>query len=90
MSFPNVALDPGELDLIIYAGSLKSTANVWFLNSPDMAAVRHAHTRNWLDRLVSLEAMANHLKLKLASALRNNYTEEWLKKRRLELVFGRI
>jgi hypothetical protein len=56
LSNPGVELDPGERDLIIYAQSL-CQQNIWFLNSPDVASVRYAHHRNWLDRLVSLEAM---------------------------------
>ena len=90
LDYPAAALDPGELDLIIYAGSLSKNAEVWFLNSPDMAAVRHAHTRNWLDRLVSLEAMVSHISARLSEPLRRNYTEKWLGERKLNLLLGKL
>lgn len=86
-AFPAAILDPGERDLLIHAGSLRA-AEAWLLNSPDMAAVRHAHGRGWLDRVVSLEVMNAHLKGRLASALRDNYTEHWLSVRRTRLVLG--
>ncbi len=85
---PQAVLDPGERDLIIHAGTLVG-AEVWLLNSPDMAAVRHAHGRGWIDRLVSLEAMNAHLKLKPKAALRENYSERWLSTKRTNLALGR-
>ena len=79
-------LDDGEGDLLVYAVSLPNT--VWFLNSPDMAAVRFVHGRGWIDRLVSLEVMASHLKARLGADLRNNYTERWLSGKRTNLILG--
>lgn len=76
-------LDPGERDLLVYAETLPN--NVWFLNSPDMAAVRFVYNRGWADRLVSLEAMASHLKARLGENLRYNYTEQWLSRKRTSL-----
>jgi hypothetical protein len=61
----------------------------WLLNSPDMAAVRFAHARGWIDRLVSLEAMTAHLKVRLKETLRMNYTERWLSEKRTRLLLGR-
>jgi hypothetical protein len=90
LAYPTVALDPGELDLIIYAGSFSKNTEVWFLNSPDMAAVRHAYTRNWLDRLVSLEAMTSHISARLSGQLPQNYTERWLRERKLNLLLGKL
>ena len=87
LDFPGTALDPGERDLIIYAGT-QPAKEVWFLNSPDMALVRHSLGRNWLDRLVSLEAMNKHLKVRTGQALRDNYTEGWLSERRTRLLLG--
>lgn len=78
-------LDPGELDLCIFAGTLKP-GDAWLLNSPDKAAVRHAYERQWLDRVVALEDMTDHLKQRLA--LRNNYTKAWLSALKTKLILG--
>jgi hypothetical protein len=86
-AFPQVLLDDGERDLLVYAGTIP-VAEIWLLNSPDMAAVRHAHSRAWLDRLVSLEILNAHLKGKLAATLKDNYSEEWLSIRRTRLILG--
>ena len=86
-AFPLAVLDPGERDLLVYAGSL-SPADAWLLNSPDMAAVRHAHSRGWLDRLVSLESINGHLKGRIKAAFRDNYSEKWLSVRRTRLILG--
>jgi hypothetical protein len=86
-AFPQALLDAGERDLLVYAGTL-TVAEAWLLNSPDMAAMRHAHSRGWLDRLVSLEALNRHLRGKLGAALRDNYSEQWLSLRRTRLILG--
>jgi hypothetical protein len=86
-AFPQALLDPGERDLLVYAGTL-AVGEAWLLNSPDMAAIRHAHSRGWLDRLVSLEALNGHLKGKLGATLRDNYSEQWLSVRRTRLILG--
>ncbi len=88
IAHPNVSLDPGERDLVIYAESLDAKS-VWFLNSPDMAAVRYSYQRGWIDRPVSLEAMNAHIKGRLAETLRDNYTERWLSQKRLGLRLQR-
>jgi hypothetical protein len=87
LTHPASALDPGERDLLIYAGTVPA-AETWLLNSPDMAVIRHAHERGWLDRLVSLESMNGHLKGRLSSVLRTNYTEQWLSIKRTRLLLG--
>ncbi len=84
-------LDDGERDLVIYAGALtqaKPGAQVWYLNSPDVATIRHAHKRNWLDQLVSLEEMVQHLRLRAKPRLRDNYTAAWLSSQRLQFRNG--
>ncbi len=81
LAYPDAILDDGERDLLIYAGTLPAK-DVWFLNSPDKAAIRFGHQRRWLDRFVSLEAMVNHLKLRPIDALKGNYTERWLSEQR--------
>lgn len=85
LRFPDAVLDPGELDLLIYAGTLPAK-DVWLLNSPDKAALRFGHARGWLDRFVSLEAMVNHLRAQTTDALKGNYTESWLSDQRLRLL----
>jgi hypothetical protein len=87
LSNPGVELDPGERDLIIYGLSL-GHHDVWFLNSPDVATVRYAHHRKWLDRLVSLEAMNAHIKGRLFESLRVNYTEGWLSSNKTAFFLG--
>jgi hypothetical protein len=87
----NSVLDDGERDLVIYAGLLTQNhpkINIWFLNSPDIATIRHAHRRAWLDHLVSLEEMCQHLKLKAKPPLRNNYTRSWLSGQKLQFING--
>jgi hypothetical protein len=79
-------LDPGERDLLIHAERIGETA--WLLNSPDMAVVRFAHTVGWLDRLVSLEAMADRSGFRRREPLKDNYTEAWLAQRRTRLLLG--
>ncbi|MEX2496424.1 MAG: hypothetical protein WD448_10065 [Woeseia sp.] len=86
ISHSHPSLDPGEKDLLIYAETMQSPA--WLLNSPDMAAVRFAHAGGWIDRLVSLEAMTAHLKVRLKEALRMNYTERWLSAKKTGLLLG--
>lgn len=81
------ALDAGERDLLIYGGALGAPA--WWLNSPDMAAVRFAHAIGWTDRLVSLEAMVSHLRARLREDLRGNYTERWLSVKKTDLLLNR-
>ena len=88
IDFPQAVLDPGERDLIIHAGTL-GVADAWLLNSPDMAAVRHAHGRGWINRLVSVEAMNARLKFKPKEALRENYSERWLSAKRTNLLLNR-
>lgn len=80
-------LDPGELDLLVYA-SMFGPADVWLLNSPDKAAVRYCYERAWQDRVVSLEGMATHLKLK--REWRANYTDRWLSQLKTDLFLGKL
>ncbi|TAK40054.1 MAG: hypothetical protein EPO30_00295 [Lysobacteraceae bacterium] len=86
LAYGHPSLDPGERDLLVYADSV--AADAWLLNSPDMALVRFAHGRQWLDRLVSLEAMASHLRARLKYDLAQNYCERWLSERKTRLILG--
>lgn len=82
-----ILLDPGELDLLVYASKF-GAADVWLLNSPDKAAVRYCHQKAWQDRVVSLEDMAAHLKLK--REWRANYTQRWLSQLKTDLFLGKL
>jgi hypothetical protein len=83
VQYPTSGLDPGELDLVIYAGTL-APKDAWLLNSPDNATVRHALSRGWIDRLVSIESTNGHLRGRLKENLQYNYTETWLSEKRLK------
>jgi hypothetical protein len=84
MNHGHPSLDDGERDLLIYAETL--TEPMWLLNSPDMAAVKFAHQNGWIDRLVSLEAMASRLKARLRADLKGQYTDRWLSQKKISLL----
>lgn len=86
LTYGHPPLDAGERDLLVYADSIGG--GLWLLNSPDMAAIRFAHGRGWIDRLVSLEAMTSHLRVRLKESLKENYTESWLSTRRTMLLLS--
>lgn len=69
-----IPLDPGERDLLCQAESRK---DAWILASPDKAAMRFMFFQGWIDRLVSLEKLVTHLKVKTTRPLGRNYTESW-------------
>lgn len=75
--YPEHGLDAGEHHLVAFARTLKEPA--WLLNSPDKGSIRFCSRADWLDRLISLEAMANVLGMRHASRLRANHTEGWLR-----------
>ena len=69
-----VDLDDGEKDLIAFAMTLPS--NVFLICSPDKACMKVAAKLGLLDRLVSLQILAQRVgrgKLNF----RRNYTEQW-------------
>lgn len=82
----NQPLDAGEKQLIIYAHTMQQ--KVWFLNSPDIAAVKYACKHDWSDSLISLEAMTKHLNCRLKANLERNYTEGWLSQKKLQFNTG--
>ena len=69
-----IQLDPGERDLLSHAAGRQ---DAWIVASPDKAAMRAALAEGWLDRLVSLESLCSHLRIRLARSLQRNYTKEW-------------
>lgn len=86
LDFPEHGLDDGEHHLVAFARSLDEPA--WLLNSPDKGTIRFCSRADWLDRLVSLEAMANALGMRHAGQLRNNHTESWLRQQITQFRFG--
>jgi len=83
----NIALDDGELHLLIHAERCK---DAWMVNSPDKAAMRFIFEMGWHDQMVSLESMINRVSSKTSSAPYRNFTENWLLQERGKLVFGAL
>lgn len=77
LNHSEIHMDAGEQDLAIYSLRLPAQP-VWYLNSPDRASVNFASTQNWLDRMVSLEQMANHVGARPRGDYAKNYTTSWL------------
>ena len=65
-------LDAGERDLLALAGSLTVEFE---LCSSDRAAVAAAHELGWLDRIVSLEALADSVGARLRRPFKRQHTE---------------
>lgn len=87
LTHESAGLDDGERDLLIWANTIE---DAWLLNSPDMAVLRFAHRVNWLDRLISLEAMCRILNARLTQNLRENFREDWLVRKRTEFRLGML
>lgn len=85
MKYQAVGLDDGERDLLIRANDI---SEAWLLNSPDMAVLRFAHRKGWMDRLVSLEAMCRTCSARLSQDLKENYRENWLSANRTNFALG--
>lgn len=77
-----IALDPGELDL--WAHAIKRE-DAWILCGPDAASLRFGVRAGFRDRLVSLESLLQGVGM-TAKGIRANYTEEWLKRKLIDLV----
>lgn len=85
LTHQSVGLDEGERDLLIWATTIE---DAWLLNSPDMAVLRFAHQVNWLDRLVSVDAMCRVLNARLTQNLPENFRDDWLVRKRTEFRLG--
>lgn len=83
LNYSDIHMDAGEQDLAIYALKLPAQP-VWYLNSPDRASVNFASTQNWLDRLISLEQMANYVGARPKVSYATNYTTSWLNQAKVE------
>jgi len=87
IDYEDHGLDDGEHHLVALAASLDGAA--WLLNSPDNGTIRFCSRAEWLDRMVSLQAMTNTLGLPHGQRLRGNHTEHWLRRQINEFRFGR-
>lgn len=89
LSYRGVHLDDGERDLVIYALRLP-VVPVWYLNSPDRASINFASSQNWLDRVVSLQEMADFVGYRANCGYGKNYTKSWLNNAKLDYRMGRV
>jgi len=70
---PGLTLDPGERDLL---ACVRNRPGVWWVCSPDGAAVRAAHALGFLDQMVSLEHLLQTAKIR--TGLQPQFMEKWL------------
>ena len=80
-----VDLDDGERDLLSLALSIK--AEVWWLCGPDKATVRAMHLLGIIDRMCSLQGLAEVTGMTQVK-LEEQYTEKWLSSKRTMLQLG--
>ncbi len=80
-------LDPGERDLLALAST---RADEFQLCSCDKAAVVAAHALGWLDRVISLEAVAESVGVRPDPGLRAQFTEARMGQWRTSLLLGGV
>jgi hypothetical protein len=80
-----VDLDDGERDLLALALSRKT--EVWWLCGPDKATIRAMHLLGIVDRMCSLQGLAEATGVRLVR-LEEQYTEKWLAEKRTVLLLG--
>jgi len=78
-----VDLDDGERDLLSFALTL--TSEVWWLCGPDKATIYAMHLLGIMDRMCSLQALAQSTGINLAQT-EIQYTEKWLSSMRTQLL----
>ncbi len=78
-------MDAGERDLLALAST---RSDAFQLCSCDKAAVRAAHALGWLDRVVSLEGLAQSVGARPNPVLRAQFTESRLSEWRTRLQLG--
>lgn len=71
----DITLDAGERDLWAHA---LGRDDAWVLCGPDRASLRMGVRLGLRERLVSLEALADEVGLRLRDRLRENFTQRWL------------
>ena len=78
-------LDPGERDLLALTAT---RTDAFSLCSCDKAAVVAAHALGWLDRVISLEALASSVGARPNPGLKAQFTEARMGQWRTSLVLG--
>jgi hypothetical protein len=78
-----VDLDDGERDLLSLALPIKTEA--WWLCGPDKATLHAMHLLGIMDRMCSVQALAETAGTKLTGA-EVQYTEKWLSSMRTQLL----
>ncbi|MDA3934204.1 MAG: hypothetical protein PF630_07770 [Gammaproteobacteria bacterium] len=86
LDYVDHGLDDGEHHLVALAATLEDA--MWLLNSPDKGTIRFCSRAGWLDRLTSLEAMADAHGLPHGRHLRGNHTNGWLRRQINQFRFG--
>ena len=89
LKYPDASrLDRGERDLLALAMTITDEFDVC---SCDKAAVRAAHALGWIDRVVSLEAVAASVGARPRRPFKRQYTEKALSTWRIALMLnGRL
>ena len=86
LQYPDAdGMDPGERDLLAFAST---RTDDFQLCSCDKAAVRAAHVLGWIERVVSLEAIAQGVGARPNPGLRVQFTEARLSEWRTKLLLG--
>jgi hypothetical protein len=76
-------IDMGEKHLLAHA---LATPGMWYLSASDRAAVRAGNELGFLDRFVSLEALARAVGI--TAQFKNHFTEKWLSVLRTDILMG--
>jgi hypothetical protein len=77
------SIDPGEKHLLAHA---LGTPGAWYLSASDRAAVRAGNELGFLERFVSLEALARAVGI--TAQLKTHFTEKWLSALRTDILMG--
>ncbi|HCE43639.1 MAG TPA: hypothetical protein DET40_08830 [Lentisphaeria bacterium] len=70
-----IALDPGEEELLAHINS--QNINVYFICSPDRACIRAANKLGFIDKVISLEDLADASGMKKTKLL-YHFSKRWL------------
>jgi hypothetical protein len=76
-------IDMGEKHLLAHA---LAKSGAWCLSASDRAAVRAGNELGFLERLVSLEALARAVGI--SARFKNHFTEKWLSALRTDILIG--
>ena len=77
------SIDPGEKHLLAHA---LAKPGAWYLSASDRAAVRAGNELGFLERFVSLEALARAVGM--SAQFKNHFTEKWLSALRTDIITG--